>query len=353
LDTANTLISWYRKNKRDLPWRETDDPYFIWISEIILQQTRVDQGTAYYQRFIIKFPSVKKLAAAKESDVLKLWQGLGYYSRARNMHHAAKEIVNNHQGVFPKTYDEIRSLKGIGDYTAAAISSFAFHLKYPVVDGNVYRFLSRYFGIKTPIQSTAAKKEFTEIAFELMDKHSPHEFNQAIMEFGAIQCKPSSPDCNTCSLKDSCFAFGNNAVTDFPVKTKKLSVRKRYFYYLVVRDKQSVYLQQRKERDIWQNLYEFPLIETSKKITDSKLLEGTEWKSIFNTGEVVVRRISEEKKHVLSHQVLHAKFIELTLANADIVIPKNWEKVRTKKVKQYAVPRLIDKYLEEETEIYS
>jgi len=353
LETAKTIISWYQKNKRDLPWRKTENPYYIWVSEIILQQTRVDQGTAYYHRFIDKFPTVKKLAASKESDVLKLWQGLGYYSRARNMHHAAKEIVKDHKGTFPKNYADIRSLKGIGDYTAAAISSFAFHLKYPVVDGNVYRLLSRYLGISTPILSSAAKKEFTEIAFELMAKNSPHEFNQAIMEFGAMQCKPSGPDCNACPLNDSCYAFGNNSVPDFPVKNKKTTIRKRYFYYLVVRDKQSLYLQQRKEKDIWHNLYEFPLIETSKKVQESKLLSSSEWKNIFNSGEAIVHKISPEKKHVLSHQVLHAKFIELSLRPGKFISPQNWKKVNKKNVKNYAVPRLIDRYLEEELELYS
>jgi len=348
VEVAATILNWYGTNKRDLPWRKTDNPYFIWISEVVLQQTRVEQGTAYYLKFIRKFPTVKSLAAADEAEVLKLWQGLGYYSRARNMHAAANEIVRRHKGKFPSAYNEIRELKGVGDYTAAAISSFAFHLRHPVLDGNVYRFLSRYFGIYTPIQSSKAKKEFLEAANQLLSDNPPHEFNQAIMEFGALQCKPGTPDCNACPLNNSCFAFENNAVARLPVKNKKTLSRNRYFYYLVIRDKKSIYLTQRKEKDIWQNLFEYPLIESGTKLTDSALLKSKQWKKIFPTNEVLLHQISEERKHILSHQILHARFVELTLINKNFNAPIHWEKVSKTKVKNYALPRLIDRYMEEQ-----
>ena len=350
MNVASAIINWYRTNKRDLPWRNTDNPYFIWISEIVLQQTRVEQGTAYYLKFIGKFPTVKILASAEESEVLKLWQGLGYYSRARNMHTASKEIVKLHKGKFPTTYKEIRNLKGVGDYTAAAISSFAFHLKYPVLDGNVYRFLSRFFGIYTPIQSSKAKKEFLEAANHLLSNNPPHEFNQAIMEFGAIQCKPGTPDCNACPLNNSCFAFENKVVSKLPVKNKKTASRNRYFYYLVIRDNKSIYLQQRRGKDIWQNLFEYPLIESETKLTNSALLKSKQWKKIFAADETMVHQISEERKHVLSHQILHARFVELTLTSDKFNAPVGWQKVSRAKLKNYALPRLIDRYMEEQDE---
>lgn len=353
MNTTEILLNWYKGHKRDLPWRRTRNPYYIWISEVILQQTRVEQGLAYYYKFIEKFPAVQKLASAKESEVLKLWQGLGYYSRARNMHAASKEIVNTHKGIFPKTYDEIIKLKGVGEYTAAAISSFAFQLKYPVLDGNVFRFLSRYFGIRTDIQSSGAKKEFLHIANELLADYPVQIFNQAIMEFGALQCKPASPDCLACPLHSSCYAFENNMTGALPVKNKKQSIRNRYFYYLVVRDDKSVYIQQRKDKDIWQNLFEFPLIETNKKINDTVLQENTEWKKIFKNASTQVHNISGTKKHVLSHQVLHAKFVELKISDKNFEAPSHWEKVKRSKIRKYAIPRLIDKYIEEQEGKYS
>ncbi|TAH42852.1 MAG: A/G-specific adenine glycosylase [Bacteroidetes bacterium] len=348
MNTAATIINWYRSNKRDLPWRNTKNPYFIWISEVVLQQTRVEQGTSYYLKFIKKFPTVKRLASATESEVLKLWQGLGYYSRARNMHAAAKEIVNRHKGKFPTSYDEIIKLKGIGEYTAAAISSFAFHLPKPVLDGNVYRFISRYFGIHTPIQSSKAKNEFLTIAAQLLSDNPPHEFNQAIMEFGALQCKPGTPDCKSCPLQSSCYAFEHNAVTTLPVKNKKIASRNRYFYYLVIRDSKSIYLRQRIEKDIWQNLFEYPLIETKTKLTNSALIKSPAWKKIFKGSETLVHKITEERKHVLSHQVLHTRFVELSCPDKKFSVPPGWEKVRKTEIKNYALPRLIDRYMQEE-----
>lgn len=350
MNTGKILIRWYNTNKRDLPWRNTDNPYLIWISEVVLQQTRVDQGTAYYFKLVRKYPTIKSLAKAKESDILKIWQGLGYYSRARNMHKAAKEILEKHKGIFPDQYTDIRALKGIGDYTAAAIASFAYGLKYPVLDGNVYRFLSRYFGIDTPIQTSVAKKQFISLASDLMGNHPPDTFNQAIMEFGSLQCKPSAPDCPNCPLNSSCYAFENDSVHYFPVKNKKASVRDRYFYYLVIRNKSAVYLQKRTGKDIWQNLFEFPLIETEGKMNELNLIKSDAWKSIFSSDSAVVHKISIERKHILSHQILHTKFVELSVRQKGFKKPTHWLKVDIKKIKNYAVPRLIDRYLREQDE---
>ncbi len=353
MNTSQILIRWYRKNKRDLPWRQTSDPYFIWISEIILQQTRVSQGLSYYYKFIRKFPKVKDLAAATEDEVLKMWQGLGYYSRARNLHRCAKEIIEKHNGKFPESYEGIRALPGIGDYTAAAIASFAFHLPYPVLDGNVYRFLSRYFGIRIPINTGAAKKEFYSILQNLIKDSGPHEFNQAIMEFGAIQCKPSSPVCTSCPLQSSCYTFENNCVDQLPIKANKQKARNRYFYYLVIQNRDYIYLQKRTKKDIWQNLYEFPLIETKKKLRIDSLLRIDEWNNLFKSTETVLQSVSPEMKHVLSHQVLHTSFIELSLNDKAFREPDNWKKVSMQDVQTYAVPRLIDKYLKERPANYS
>lgn len=308
---------------------------------------------SYYNRFIQKFPEIKYLAGASEDEVLKLWQGLGYYSRARNLHRCAKEIMEKHHGKFPESYEEIRALPGIGDYTAAAIASFAFHLPYPVLDGNVNRFLSRYFGIRIPINTGAAKKEFYSILQILIKDTGPHEFNQAIMEFGAIQCKPSSPDCTSCPLQSSCYAFENNCVEQLPVKVNKQKVRNRYFYYLVIRNKDHLYLQKRTKKDIWQNLYEFPLIETKKKLRIDSLLRIDAWNNLFNSIEPVLQSVSPEMKHVLSHQVLHTSFIELSLNDKAFREPDNWKKVSMQDVQTYAVPRLIDKYLKERPANYT
>ena len=269
MNFGSIIIRWYNKNKRDLPWRETRNPYLIWLSEIILQQTRVEQGLSYYLRFAEKYPTVKSLAASKEDDVLKLWQGLGYYSRARNLHQTAKRIVDEFSGKFPTDYSSILSLKGIGDYTAAAIASFAYDQKYPVVDGNVFRLLSRHFEMKTPIDTSAGKKEFTEMADGLMMNYPPAIFNQAIMEFGAKVCRPANPDCLKCPLNATCFSFKNKTVHLFPIKKNKTKTKKRYFNYIVIGDKNKFFIKKRIEKDIWQGLYDFPLIETKKRIDEA------------------------------------------------------------------------------------
>ncbi|HYG16163.1 MAG TPA: A/G-specific adenine glycosylase, partial [Bacteroidia bacterium] len=265
----NKIIeSWYALNKRDLPWRNTRDPYKIWLSEVILQQTRVNQGMPYYHKFIEKYPDIAAMAGAHEDEVLKLWQGLGYYSRARNMHQAAKMITYELNGKFPITYTDILKLKGVGSYTAAAIASIAGNEPVAVVDGNVYRVLARYFGIDTPIDSTEGRKTFLKLANELINTENPATYNQAVMEFGALQCKPQNPDCGVCPLKISCIALKQKRVDALPVKSKKTAVKARYFNYLFFEKPGFAHLQKRGQTDIWANLYEFPLAETEKTIGD-------------------------------------------------------------------------------------
>lgn len=342
------IISWYQKNKRDLPWRNTTDPYKIWLSEVILQQTRVDQGMSYYLKFEQKYPTVKALAGAKEDDVLRLWQGLGYYSRARNLHAAAKDVQSRFKGQFPSQFSELRTLKGIGEYTAAAIASFAFNLPHAVVDGNVYRVLSRYAGVSTPIDSTEGKKEFAQLAADLLGKHVPQEYNQAIMEFGAMQCKPVNPDCNSCPLNSSCYAFEHKKVSELPVKAKKTKIRNRYFHYLVIRDGQSFYIRKRVEKDIWTGLHDFPLIETEEKMEIESLVKTDEWKRHFGKAKVKIDTISKAYKHVLSHQHIHAKFYEIELPSKSFNEQElQLKKVTTKSIQKLAVPRLIEEYLKQ------
>ena len=340
------IITWYNSNKRDLPWRKTKDPYQIWLSEVILQQTRVDQGMSYYQKFILNYPTVEVLAHATEDQILKDWQGLGYYSRARNLHFTAKEIVSKYNGVFPSTYEEIRSLKGIGDYTAAAISSFAFNLPYSVVDGNVYRILSRFAGISTPIDSTEGKKEFSLLAQQLLSKHSPQLYNQAIMEFGSLQCKPVKPNCLVCPLSNSCFAYENNKVDVLPVKTKSIKIRKRYFHYLVIRDGNEFYIKKRKSKDIWIGLHDFPMIETKQSTEIEELTKSAEWRNQLGKSKHRLEKVTNEYKHILSHQHIHAKFYEIkTDLKKFNEAGKEWKKVNRESVNDYAVPRLIEDYL--------
>lgn len=341
-----TLLNWYHQHKRDLPWRSTRDPYLIWLSEVILQQTRVDQGLAYYQRFSTNFPTVSHLAKAPEDNVMKLWQGLGYYSRARNLHAAAKTIHEKFKGKFPDNYKDIRALKGVGDYTAGAIASFAFGLPYPVVDGNVYRVLSRIFGIKTPIDSTLGKKQFMELAAELLDKKDPAAFNQAIMEFGAIQCKPQNPDCVVCPFSHNCFAFSKKQVKSLPVKEKKTRQRQRYFHYLVIHYKGKTVLHKRTAKDIWINLYEFPLIESDVDWDETNLLNSTEWKKLFGKSAWTLKKVSEQVKHVLSHQQLFTRFYEVEVSEAMMKnLQQDYLVIARKDLVHYALPRLIDKYL--------
>lgn len=314
---SQKLISWYLQNKRDLPWRNTKDPYKIWLSEIILQQTRVSQGLPYYENFVHSFPTVFDLAKADEQQVLKLWQGLGYYSRARNLHHTAQHISENLNGKFPKTYNELLKLKGIGNYTAAAIASFSHEEPVAVLDGNVYRVLSRYFGIETDISSSQAKKEFQQLANEVLDKNRPALFNQTIMEFGALQCVPKNPDCEVCVLNDSCFALKKKKVSVLPVKLKKTKITKRFLNYLIFLDeKNNTIINKRTQNGIWKNLYEFPLLELEEEM-DSDSVNRKIFDLYSNNSFIQEISLLNKKEiiHKLSHQQLHISFWKIEVKN--------------------------------------
>lgn len=348
MDFTSNIIKWYRKSKRELPWRDTNDPYFIWLSEIILQQTRVDQGLPYYLRFIDKYPTITDLAKAAEDEVLKLWQGLGYYSRARNLHATAKYITFELKGVFPGTYTEILKLKGIGDYTASAIASIAFNLPHATVDGNVYRVLSRYFGISVPIDSIRGKKEFKGLAQTLIDKKRPSLFNQAIMEFGAIQCKPQNPDCTRCPLVNGCYAFSEKKIDLLPFKEKKTKTRQRFFNYLVLVCKNETVVNKRSENDIWKGLYDFPLIETLKEFKEEAFLKHPDLIQLVGKNNFTFKAISKSYKHILSHQHIYARFYVFMLqAKTKVHLDSDMIWVRNNKLKEYPVPRLLDMYLDD------
>ncbi len=348
MDLSQILLDWYRNNQRDLPWRRTNDPYAIWLSEVILQQTRVEQGMPYWLRFIEDFPTVTDLANADEREVLRLWQGLGYYSRARNLHAAAKIVRDEYNGNFPNQYEQIRALKGIGDYTAAAISSFAFNLPHAVVDGNVYRFLSRIFAINTPIDSTNGKKEFFVLANELLDKSNPGTFNQSLMEFGAMQCKPSNPDCSVCPFNQYCQSFATNTVSEYPVKAKKTKTRNRYFDFIILSDEKNTLLQKREEKDIWQGLYQFPVIESEKKNKTKFELNKSEVTKHLKTDSYKIVKSSAIVKHILSHQIIYAKFWWINMDSISTIKDPNLIKVPWSQLSDYGMPQLIVKYLENE-----
>lgn len=336
------LLHWYELNKRHLPWRNEKDPYKIWISEIILQQTQVVQGTAYYLKFIGKYPTVQQLARAKEDEVLKLWQGLGYYSRARNLLETAKIIDKVYHGKIPEDYDKIKSFKGVGDYTASAIASFAFDLPYAVLDGNVFRLLSRLFGIKTAIDTSQAKKEFSELATSLLNSKHPAQHNQAIMEFGSQYCKPVNPDCSNCIFNTKCLAFKEKIVEELPFKSKKVKVKKRYFNYILIIDKESnILIEKRAQNDIWKGLYQFPIIETEAALKDDQLINSKEFKRLVKHNFRIILQ-SKTYKHILTHQHLYAIFY---------VIQTNVKHTNTantstlKKLTKLPFPRLIELFL--------
>ncbi len=343
---SKKLITWYLQNKREMPWRKTQNPYHIWLSEIILQQTRVAQGLPYYMSFISAFPTVFDLAKAKEEEVLKLWQGLGYYSRARNLHTTAIYIANDLKGVFPNTYKDLLHLKGVGDYTASAIASICFKEAVPVVDGNVYRVLSRFFGIDTPINSTKGVKQFKALAVELMDYDEPAEYNQAIMEFGALQCKPKSPNCNDCVLNDGCEALSQRKIELLPVKLKKITVKKRYFHYLVfyVGDAQTI-IRQRKGNGIWKGLYEFPLIESSK-FDINEISSYNEFKEVVSNKDYEIVPYKDEPViHKLSHQHLYTMFYIIRVKALDKIKEPN-KVVCIDDVYKYPVPTLLSNFID-------
>lgn len=337
------LTSWYLVNKRNLPWRHTQDPYIIWLSEVILQQTRVEQGLPYFNRFLEAYPAVADFAAATETQVLKLWQGLGYYSRGRNMLFTARQIMDLYGGVFPVSYRELIKLKGVGEYTAAAISSFSSGEAMAVLDGNVFRVLSRYFGISTPINSTSGKKQFSELAQSLIGDQDPALYNQAIMEFGALQCKPKSPDCEICPLVLSCYAKNNNLIPSLPVKLKTVKVRTRYINYFICENDDKVLVNKRILEDIWQHLYDFPSIETLTE-ADVNHEEFTE-KVKQNFGSAVVIRPLMQVKHLLTHQIIYVQFFGLDnyIINFNISAEANW--VTWADLDQLPQPKILTKFI--------
>ena len=339
------LRDWYERHGRDLPWRRTRDAYRIWLSEVILQQTRVQQGMAYYHRFCEAFSSVEELARASEDEVLKLWQGLGYYSRARNLHTAAKQVVERHEGRFPADFEALRALKGVGDYTAAAIASMAFDLPHAVVDGNVYRVLSRLFDIDLAIDSTEGRKRFAELAQELLDKADPATYNQAIMDFGALCCTPQHPSCEACPLADCCLALAAGSVADRPVKQGRTKLRDRYFHYLDLSDGSHTLLHRREAGDIWQGLYELPLIESDGPQSVEELIASDRFREISAGRTLHLTSTTRMATHQLSHQRLHATFYRITIDR--LPEQEGWIKVAHEEVGDYAVSRLTERYLQE------
>ena len=336
---ADKLIDWYEENKRDLPWRDTKDPYRIWISEIILQQTRVAQGYGYFGRFMERFPDVFTLAEAEEDEVMKYWQGLGYYSRARNLHAAARSIAD--AGAFPTTYEGVLALKGVGEYTAAAICSFAYDMPKAVVDGNVYRILSRWLGLDTPIDSTLGKKQFAQAAEELLDKSRPALYNQAIMDFGALQCTPASPDCQSCPLADSCVALAQGKVDILPVKQHKTKVSNRFFNYIYVRTGEYTFIRKRTANDIWKNLYEPVLMETESDLTENAEAFAEKLHDVLKKhADIFLKPVKLGVKHVLSHRVIHANFYELVLPE-DFGTLEGYQKVPIEELHKFAVSNLV------------
>ena len=342
---ANQLIKWYHFHKRDLPWRGIKDPYKIWLSEIILQQTRVVQGLPYYEKFVTRFPTVFELAAATEQEVLRLWQGLGYYSRARNLHACAKMVVEDYEGQFPGTDVELLKLKGVGRYTAAAIASFAFDQPAAVVDGNVYRVLSRVFGIDDDIASTKGAKVFEKRANELISKEEPADYNQGIMEFGAIQCTPVNPSCGTCPVSEYCYAYNHNAQGRLPVKTKKVKVKTRHFAYLVFTDGERYFMKERGPKDVWQGLYDFHLVE-SKSAPDAEQIMAELAKK--STNPVLLADESAEYKHILTHQRIFAKFYQVKVQDLSWLEAADELKAYSlEEMVELPKPKLIQNYLED------
>lgn len=351
---AKKLLKWFSQNHRPMPWKGEKNPYFIWLSEIILQQTRVEQGLPYFLKFKEKYPTVKDLADAPEDEVMRLWQGLGYYSRARNLHFSAKYIAYDLDNVFPTTYPEILKLKGVGTYTAAAIASFAYDLPYAVVDGNVYRVLARYFGIETPIDSTNGIKEFAKLANELINKRKAADYNQAIMDFGATQCTPRNPNCATCPFSKNCVGFNMQKSDILPVKTKKIKKTERFFHYLIINSKDSVFLQKRLQKDIWQNLYQFPMIEMSKIMTSLELQEHSYWKEIIKQGTIKKLTLGQSNiyKQTLTHQKIRAIFYEINLdeeIDVNFIKKENFILIKKSDLNKFAFPKIIDLFLKDKT----
>jgi A/G-specific adenine glycosylase len=346
----STLLAWGQELDRPMPWKGVKNPYVIWLSEIILQQTRVEQGRPYFERFLARFPTVEDLAQASEDEVFKLWEGLGYYSRARNLHFTAKFIANQLNGQFPDTYDTILNLKGVGPYTAAAIASFAYNLPHAVVDGNVYRVISRLMGIETPVDTTAGKKEIKAMADSLLDPKHPGRYNQAMMDFGAVLCTPKSPGCKQCPFQQQCVAFQHNKVGQLPVKQKRLQRRDRFFQYVELQYQGITWICQRTQKDIWQKLYEFPLLETQQLAMEeeniiSQLIDQ-QWVS---AGDIKTVYKSKPFKQVLSHQNIFAHFWKIELSTAPAKLPGSFIRTKRENLFKFAFPKIIDWYLNDKS----
>jgi A/G-specific adenine glycosylase len=343
------LMVWNRRwNHRSMPWKGETDPYKIWLSEIILQQTRVEQGLKYYHSFIIEFPTVLHLASAPDEKVYKMWEGLGYYSRCKNLLHTAREIQRTYHGVFPDRYNEIRRLKGIGPYTAAAIASFAFNQPYAVVDGNVQRVISRYFGVSTPTDTSQGKAFYQALADELLDTKKPGLYNQAIMDFGAVICKPQNPLCNECIHRTECVAFKNGYVNKLPVKEKTLIKKNRWLYYFLIEVNNSFYIRKRIENDIWQNLHEFVLFDSPKPVKEP-FLKQSFLEKLFERGLYKITHISMLYKQQLTHQNIFSQFI-LVKAEQELPALHLFTLVNKDKLARFAFPKIINQYLHEDAQ---
>lgn len=343
---SDKIVKWYLENRRPLPWRDTKDAYRIWLSEVILQQTRVAQGLPYYQQFINTYPTIGDLASATEQQVLRLWQGLGYYTRARNLHKCAKVVVDQHQGKFPATSTQLLSLPGIGDYTAAAIASFCYDEPIAVLDGNVFRILARIFGIDTPINSPAGKKAFTQLANELISKQQPALHNQAAMEFGAIFCTPVNPRCEECPFKSSCVAFNHQLIGDLPVKIAAKRSRARYFFYLVVEKDNALLMRRRGSKDIWQGLFDFVLIEKSIPVKAESLMRDREHSKWFQKVDKVT--VSKKYVHILTHQTIHCHFIHLKAKPSFDIAQDGLTFYSHRQIARLPKPALITRFLAEQ-----
>jgi A/G-specific adenine glycosylase len=340
---TENLLTWFATNHRPMPWKGEKNPYLVWLSEIILQQTTVRQGLPYFERFVAQYPSVFDLANAPEDDVMKLWEGLGYYSRARNLHATAKHIAIELKGSFPMSYDGLLTLKGVGSYTAAAIASFAFDLPHAVVDGNVYRVLSRYFGIEEAIDSPNAKKVFTVLANELLEKNRPADFNQAMMDFGATHCTPAQPNCKNCLMQTACVAFAKNLVSVLPIKSKKMVKRDRFFNYFILNQGDFVFIKKRLEKDIWQNLYDFPLLETTEFVDDLANIDDTN----FPIHQFKLLRKSQPFKQLLTHQKIVGIFWEFEIPYDFSINEGDYVRIERKNLVNFAFPKIIDNYFQE------
>lgn len=339
------LKKWAALHPREMPWKGVKDPYVVWLSEIILQQTRVQQGLPYFEKFLMKYPTVNHLAKAPDDEVMKMWEGLGYYSRARNLLFTARYISEELNGEFPSDYKSILSLKGVGPYTAAAISSFAYDLPHAVVDGNVYRVISRFVGEDLPIDSTEGKKAFNHYADTLLDKKNPATFNQSIMDFGATHCLPQQPLCKTCQLKTQCNALATDQVNDLPVKSKKLKKRTRYFNFLILQKDGKIAIRKRTEKDIWRELFEFPLIETTASVQLKELRGTSEWQELLRKRNHSKVSESLPFKQQLTHQKIIATFWKMTITDKGWHLPKDYLLVPEDELRKYAFPKVIDCYL--------